>query len=235
MQNDSSWYKQRQEFNDLVDLWDKAQADGIFTSEKKNAEVKSDFFGQSYFADDPDLQEDETSYWSDVVSRSGEMFPDESMVLMEAAKKKATAKKEKASKDVPLGDMGSKPFKRVETSVEKDGLPSLKKKVKDLANKPQLVKPDSYERDGVDKKDNKVKVTAGLAAHPAYEELEKLKKDMEMAERMMSGTDKNGVGGKGLSDKQIKKLEKKFADMRQKISDLSDKFSGEYRGNHYSS
>ena len=58
---------------------------------------------------------------------------------------------------------------------------------------------------------------------------------MEIAERMMSGTDKNGVGGKGLSDKQIKKLEKKFADMRQKISDLSDKFSGDYRGNHYSS
>ena len=127
MQNDSSWYKQRQEFNDLVDLWDKAQADGIFTSEKKNTEVKSDFFGQSYFADDPDLQEDETSYWSDVVSRSGEMFPDESMFLMEAAKKKATAKKEKNTKDVPLGDMGTKPFKRVETSVEKDGLPPLKK------------------------------------------------------------------------------------------------------------
>lgn len=239
--NNDSWYKQRQAFNDLVDLWDKAQADGIFESGAKEAEAKADFFGQSYFADESEFKSDDASYWNDVVSRSGEMFPDESMVLMEAAKNKATAKKKTGKKKSapkkdketqPLGDMGSKPFKRVDTSVEKDGTPSLKKKVKDLANKPQLVKPDTYGADTVDK-ENKVKVTAGLAAHPAFEELEKLKKEMEVAERMMSGMDRNGVGGDGLSDKRIKKLEKKFKDIRQKISDLSSKFSGDYKSSNY--
>lgn len=242
MSNDSSWYKQRQAFNDLVDLWDKAQADGIFESGAKNIEAKSDFFGQSYYAsDESEFQNDDASYWNDVVSRSGEMFPDESMVLMEAAKNKATAKKKTTKKkpknkkendDQPLGDMGSKPFKKVTTSVEKDGEPNLKDKVKKLANKPQLVKPDTYGSDTVDK-ENKVKVTAGLAAHPAFEELEKLKKEMEVAERMMSGMDKNGVGGEGLSDKKIRQLEKKFKDIRQKISDLSDKFSGDYKSSNY--
>lgn len=237
MQNDSSWYKQRQEFNDLVNLWDKAQADGIFDAGKKEMQAKSDFFGQSYFADEPEFKDNDASHWNDVVSRSGEMFPDESMFLMEAAKKKATAKKKtkkkKEAEPQGLADMGSKPFKRVETSVEKDGVPSLKKKVKDLANKPQLVKPDTYGKDGLEVTGNKVKVTAGLAAHPAFEELEKLKKEMEVAEKMMSGMDKNGVGGKGLSDKKIKSLEKTFRDIRQKIADLSDKFSGDYKSSNY--
>lgn len=73
MSNESSWHKQREEFNDLVNLWDKAVESGIFDSKESKQKPTSDFFGQSK-AQDAGLSDDDSEYWNDVVSRSGRCF-----------------------------------------------------------------------------------------------------------------------------------------------------------------
>lgn len=228
MSNESSWYKQREEFNDLVNLWDQAVASGIFDSAEKNHKPTADFFGQS-LAEDPGLQNQDADYWNDVVSRSGEIFPDENMMLMEAAKKKANENKKKVKKKkdpAKLNADGGKPLNDlVKTTFEKEKKLTNGQKADVVGNQPQKVAPDTLGSDTAGK-DGRVRVTAGLAAHPNLEKLEDLKKKLYTLETEMSDKD-------GLSDKRIRALEKKFQDMFAQIEKLSNELHGKYSDSEY--
>lgn len=228
MSNDSSWYKQREEFNDFVNLWDQAVASGIFDGASKEPRATTDFFGQS-LVQDQGMTGQESDYWNDVVSRSGEIFPDESMVLMEAAKKKATENKKnvKKKKDPSkLNADGGKPLNDlVKTTFEKEKPLTNGKKAAVVGNEPQKVGPDTVGSD-TSGKDGRVRVTAGLAAHPNLQKLEDLKKKLYQLETEMS--DKGG-----LSDKKVRSLEKKFQDMFAQIDKLSNELHGKYSDNEY--
>lgn len=224
MSNDSSWHKQREEFNDLVNLWDQAVQSGIFDSVEKQHRPTSDFFGNSK-VEDPGLNSNDSDYWNSVVSRSGEMFPDESMMLMEAAKKKADdkkkakiAKKKKASmlpaeEGKPLNDL-------VKTTFEKDKKLTNAKKANLVGNEPNKVLPDTVGSD------SRLKVSAGLASHPNLKKIEDAKKKLYNAETEMSDRD-------GLSDKKITALEKKFEELRAMIDKLSNELHGKYADSEY--
>lgn len=228
MSNDSSWHKQREEFNDLVNLWDQALQSGIFDSVEKQQRPTSDFFGNSKVSD-PGMNSNDADYWNDVVSRSGEMFPDESMMLMEAAKKKANEKKKakmmKKMGKLPSAEEGTPLNDLVKTSFEKDKKLTNAKKAQIVGNQPNKVAPDTLGRDGSGKKDG-VKVSAGLASHPNLNKIEDVKKKLYNAEVEMSDRD-------GLSDKKIAALEKKFEDLRAMIEKLSNEMHGKYADNEY--
>jgi len=258
MNHDSSWYQQKQDFDELCRIWDKAQADGIFSERKAEVETRSDFFGNYDLPDDEGIKHSEADYWRDVISRSGELAPDESMVLMEAAKKKAAAKKKKINKakkttknldelgvediekeikrfkktkfgkggDTATGDVDiTPPYKRVQSSVEYGDIPSLKKKVKVLANQPQHVRPDTV---GADQQDQhgRVKVNAGLAAHPRYGDIEDLKHKIEQAGAEMSSLT-------GLDMKKAESFDKKYIKLMAKLEKLSSDLVTSYRKNQY--
>lgn len=227
-----SWHKQKEEFDKLCSLWDNAQAQGIFKPTSVDQSPKSDFFG-NYSVEEKSFDYENANYWSDVVSRSGQMFPDESTVLMEAqkineAKKKdpvkKTAKVEKKAGQYQVD--GGKPLNDlVKTSLEGAGKLSKKSKAKTLANTPNPVYPDTVGSDTVDKQ-GKVKVTAGLAIHPLFGKLEKLKKDLYDLEVKMSTNS-------GLDDKKAKSFEKQFASLRNQIEKISNQMGGDFKSAQY--
>jgi len=250
-----SWHKQKQDFESLCKIWDKAQADGIFAEKNSPVETRSDFFGNYSLPDDGGIRGSEADYWADVISRSGELAPDESMMLMEQAKKKAAAKakknekyrksiteegnertskevsafkKKKAGKggDSATGDVDiTPPFERVKSSVEYGKIPSLKKKVKHLANQPNFIKPDTVGPDTMDQEE-RVLVTAGLAAHPLYGEIENLKHKIEQAGAEMSNI-------YGLDAKKAKAFDKKYMDLMAKLEKLSSDLVASYEKSRY--
>jgi hypothetical protein len=253
-----SWHKQKQDFESLCKIWDKAQADGIFAEKNSSVETRSDFFGNYTLPEDTGIKNDDAGHWMDVISRSAELAPDESMMLMEAAKKKAAAKKKKVAKaakseddlnelgiediekevkrfkksksgkggDVATGDVDiTAPFARVKSSLEYGKIPSLKKKVKNLANQPQHVNPGSVGPDQQDQHD-RVLVTAGLAAHPKYGEIEKLKHKIEQAGSEMSGLT-------GLDEKKAKAFDDKYIKLMAKLEKLSSDLVTSYKKSRY--
>lgn len=224
-----SWHKQKEEFDKLCDLWDNAQQQGIFKSASVDQSPKSDFFG-NFNVEEKSLDYDKANYWSDVVSRSGEMFPDETTVLMEAQKKaeKVTAKKgNKVEKKAGQYQVdGGKPLNDlVKTSLEGAGKLSKKAKAKTLANTPNPVYPDTVGPDTVDKQ-NRVRVTAGLAVHPLFGKLEKLKKDLYDLEVKMNTA-------MGLDNKKAKSLEKQFNSLRNQIEKISNQMGGDFKSAQY--
>lgn len=218
------WEKSKSDFNDLVSLWDKALKDGIFEDSQKNSASSGDFFGNTNLAD-KGINSDDTDYWNDVVSRSGEMFPDENMVLMEAAKKKEK-EKEKVAKG--FGDMsGDKPFdhekSRVKTSLEKlSKTPTASKKAYDLANSPNHNYPDTAGPD------SELKVSDGLAASKDLLKLEKLKLALYNLEVQMNSKS-------GLDEAKAKSLNKKFMKLVDEINSISNNFGGNYADREYKS
>ena len=230
MSDSNSWANQKADFNDLCKLWDKAQSDGIFGAKEINQDKRSDFFGQHDFPEDVELAANDAAYWDDVLQRSGELVPDESMVLMEAARKKAQQNKKKVEKKedkksslataiskAKKGDNGadgdpgvSKPFARVSTSLQDAKVPSTKEKAKRLAKLNNPISQTTLGRDGVDQH-GRVQVSAGLAAHPLYSELESLKLELNKAEEKMirlAAMAKSTEGMKSTFDRLQKKIDK---------------------------
>ena len=247
MSNESSWANQKQDFNDLCKLWDKAQNDGIFDAKGKNQDTRQDFFGQHDFPEEVELTSDDSNYWDDVLRRSGELMPDESMVLMEAARKKAEKAKNKSDKPVkskkssdsektPLahktgsgkklqsgatGDPGvDKHFHRVATSLDNAKLPSIASKAKRLAAANNPVPQSSFGDDSADS-EGRVKVTAGLAAHPLYHDIEKIKLELNQAEEKMLRM--------AAMAKSTESMKKTFDRLQKKLDNLCRKVTGNYK------
>lgn len=224
----TNWEKNKSDFNDLVDLWDKALKDGIFEDAKPAKSSSEDFFGNVSNSDESQIGDSQSNDWDSIIARSGEMFPDENMVLMEAARKNA---KKKETEGKPLGNLaGNKPFDydkaRVKTTLEKEGMNAKPgPKAKDLANLPQQVKPDTKGKDGEDKS-GKPRVTAGLAANPSLSALEKLKLKLYDIEVKMNTKD-------GLDDKKAKSMEKQFTKLLNQIEKISNEFSSSYSNSEY--
>jgi hypothetical protein len=244
MSDASSWAQQKVAFDDLCKLWDKAQSDGIFDVKGKNQDSRSDFFGQLDFPEEVELTQNDSDYWDAVLQRSGELMPDESMVLMEAARKKAEKNKKSAGKvskkeDKPKGTLGekpssgkkgdngangdpgvSKPFTRVSTSLDTAKLPSVAAKAKRLASLNNPVPQSSFGDDSRDQ-DGKVKVTAGLAAHPLYNDIEKLKLELNVAEEKMLRM--------AAMAKSTDSMKKTFERLQKRMDSLCRKVTGDYK------
>jgi hypothetical protein len=228
----NSWENSKDEFDKLCGLWDKALSDGIFNDATQPKREPKDFFGNTHFDVSKNINNKDAEYWDDVISRSGEIMPDENMILMEAAKKEGKKKSNESKKDEkPLGDMsGNKPFDlhkaRVKTSLETSGKGGTEaKKAKILANTPNFVSPNTVGPDTVDK-ENKTKITSGLAASETFTELEKLKLKLYDLEVKMNNSN-------GLDEKKAKSLQKQFINVRQKIEDISNSFGGSYKDREY--
>lgn len=214
---ENQWHNQKKEFDDLVNMWDKALQDGVFKAPVQQGDNKSDFFGNYKTEVQEEAEKEEVDTWNNILSRSGEIIPDENMVLMEAAKKND----KKAEKKLPNGtDKGTPLNDLVKTSLEKAGKVDEKSKAKKLANTPNPVYPDTVGSDTVDK-DGHVKVTAGLAAHPKYKELEELKKKVYELEVEM------------IKDVKNKTYENKIKTLNKKIADISDDIGGTYKDSPY--
>ncbi len=219
----NNWEQNKIDFASLVNLWDKALESGVFNDVKKDDKTSQDFFGNTHFEDAKEINQNDAEYWDKVIGKSAEVFPDETTVLMEAARKKETENKK------GLGDLKGDKFSgkdRVKTTLEKEGSKATEKgKAKILANTPNFVKPDTVGSDTTDK-EGKPRVTAGLAADAKFSSLEKLKLKLYDLEVKMSG--KNG-----LDDKKAKSLEKQFSKILGQIEKISNSFGGSYKDSEY--
>jgi hypothetical protein len=229
MSND--WEKSKSDFNDLVKLWDDALKQGIFEDSKTVGKDSADFFGNTHVEENPNIGSGDYDNWNDIISRSGELFPDENMVLMEAARKKDKKIPEQPVKG--FGNLsGDKPFtgekSKVKTTMGKEGKgASVKKNVEAKLKSPNPIVVSSVGSDTTDK-DGKVRVTAGLAADEKLSSLEKLKLKLYDLECKMNTKD-------GLDDKKAKSMEKQFSKLLQKIEKISNEFGGTYKNSQYHS
>jgi hypothetical protein len=225
----TAWQDGKNEFDRLCGLWDKALSDGIFNDSTSPKAEPKDFFGNTHFDTPSDINQEDADGWDNIISRSGELMPDENMILMEAARKKE--KKDGKADGKPLGDLsGDKPFDlhkaRVKTSLEtsgKGGTPAKKAKI--LANTPNFVRPETTGNDSVDK-EGKTKISSGLAADESFIELEKLKLKLYDLEVKMNASN-------GLDEKKAKGLQKQFMKIRDKIEEISNSFGGSYKDREY--
>jgi hypothetical protein len=209
---DNNWQAQKQDFDDLVNLWDKALAAGIFKDTPRAQPPKVDFFG-NYKTEGKETAAEEIERWANIISRSGEISPDENTILMEAAKKKDSKKDE----GKPLNDL-------VKTSLEKAGKLSKKSKAKTLANTPNPVYPDTTGSDTTGKGAvGPVKVTAGLAVDDKFAKLEGLKIKLYDLEVQM------------IKDKTGKSYGKKMNKIQKDIEKISNSFGGNFKNNSYRS
>lgn len=226
-----NWEKSKSDFNDLVKLWDDALKKGIFEDSKTAKNNSYDFFGNTHVDNSSSIHYDDSDNWNDIISRSGELFPDENMVLMEAARKKDKKIPEQPVKG--FGNLsGDKPFvgekSKVKTTMGKEGkAASVKKNVESKLKARNPIPMSTIGSDTTDK-DGKVKVTAGLAVDERFSALEKLKLKLYDLECKMNT--KNG-----LDDKKAKSMEKQFSNLLQKIEKISSEFGGTNKDSQYHS
>jgi hypothetical protein len=255
-----SWHQQKQDFESLCKIWDKAQADGIFAERSSNVEKRSDFFGNYDLPEDQGINDGEADHWSDVLSRSGEIKPDESMMLMEAAKKKAAAQKKKSVK---------KKVSKDKKDLDEMGAEAIGKETKSFAKKKagkggdsgtgdyDITKPYSRVKTSVetDNIPSLVKKVKRLANQPNPVKPDSFGPDATDQDNTnyvsagWAGDPKYGEIEKlkhdlqkaeqymssltGLDNKKIKVMEKKLRDLSDKLEKVSSDLVTSYRKSKY--
>ena len=257
MNHESSWDRQKQDFESLCRLWDQAQADGIFTERNSPVESRADFFGNYQLPEDQGIQNNEAEYWSNVLSRSAELVPDESMMLMEAAKKKVGTKKT------------AKKSKSAEKDLDQQGVDAISKETKKFAKAksgkggdtatgdydvtaPYKRVKTSVETDDIPSLVKKVKVLANepQKVDPGTFGPDSTDQDntnyvtagwagdpnydeIEKLKHDFEKAERMMSGLTGLDNKKIKELKKEFRDLRKKIDKVSSNLVANYRKNRY--
>jgi hypothetical protein len=258
----NSWDQQKQDFESLCKIWDKAQEAGIFAERKSPVENRSDFFGNYDLPEDGGIKSREADYWADVLSRSGELAPDESMMLMEAARKKAAAKKKKEVAKKKSSDSKKK-------DLDDQGAEEIGKETKKFAKKksgkggdtatgdyditpPYSRVKTSVETDDIPSLTKKVKRLANQPQKVAPDTFGPDSTDQSNTNYVSagwSGDPKYGAIEKlkhdlqkaeqqmssltGLDNKKIKLMEKTLRDLRDKIEKVSSDLVTNYRKSKY--
>jgi hypothetical protein len=235
----SEWEKQKKFIKDLCDTWEDSKRKDSIKSKKTFENKAYCTLEESFDYTSASYQKDWDRIFKHKLNYSTE--DGDGSLLNEAAKKsrkkkvgkKTTAKKSAFKENKP----NKKPFDllnpdsfsyvdmqaSLEKSYSKDT--DLVSKVKKLANLPNKVDSHTYGRDGSDKS-GKVKVSAGWTEDPNMRKLEDLKRKLHDLESSMSKPD-------GLDELKAKKMNKKFDKLKDDIANLSDKFVGDYKTNHY--
>lgn len=238
----TEWEKQKKFIKDLCNTWEKSKAKNTI---KGNEVVENKAYctlKESFDYTSTNYQND----WNRIFNHNSKFLSEDGdgSILNEAAKKKVNKKKKTSAKKTsakktyfkenkpnkkPFDLLNPDSFKYVDlkSSLEEpysDDV-NLVKKVKKLANLPNKITSDTYGRDGSDRTD-KTKVSAGWTEDPNMRKLEDLKKKLHAAECDMSKPD-------GLDEIKAKKNQKKINKLKDEIANLSDKFVGDYKTNHY--
>jgi hypothetical protein len=258
----NSWDQQKQDFEDLCKVWDKAMASGIFAERKSPVENRSDFFGNYDLPDDGGIKTREADYWSDVLSRSGELAPDESMMLMEAARKKAAAKKKKEiskkkSPDSKKKDLDEKGAEEIGKETKKFAAKKSGKGGDRATGDYDISPPYSRVKTSVETDDipSLVKKVKRLANQPnpvkpdTYGPDSTNQSNTNYVSAGWGGDPKYGAIEKlkhdlqkaeqqmskltGLDNKKIKLMEKTLRDLRDKIEKVSSDLVTNYRKSKY--
>ncbi len=238
----SEWEKQKNFIKDLCDTWEKSKKKKVINSNEVVENKAYCTLEESFDYTSSNYQDD----WDRIFNHKSKFFSEDGdgSILNEATKKtskkkvskkkkapsakKAVMKENKPNKN-PYDLLNPDAFKYVDlkASIEEPDATDTKlvPKVKKLANLPNRVNSDTYGRDG-SAKSGKTKVAAGWTEDPNMRKLEDLKKKLYDLECKMSNPD-------GLDEVKAKKMEKQFTKLNNDIADLSDKFVGDYKTNHY--
>jgi hypothetical protein len=238
----SEWEKQKKFIKDLCNTWENSKKKKTVSANKvvenkAYCTLKESFnYTSSTYKDD----------WDRIFNHTSKFFTEDGdgSLLNEAARKsvkKKVSKKKKTSSAKKAVMKENKPNKKPYDLLNPDSFKyvdlkssleepysndtDLNSKVKKLANLPNRVNSYTYGRDGSDKS-GKTKVAAGWTEDPNMRKLEDLKKKLYDLECKMSKPD-------GLDEIKAKKMQKQFTKLNNDIADLSDKFTGDYKTNHY--
>lgn len=238
----TEWEKQKNFIKDLCDTWEKSKQEKTVDTDKIvenkaycTLKESFDYTSANYMSD-----------WDRIFNHQSKFLSEDGdgSILCEANKKdskKKVSKKKKAPSAKKAIMKENKPNKKpydllnpdafkyvdLKSSIEEpySDDTALTPKVKKLANLPNKVDSYTYGRDGSDKS-GKTKVAAGWTEDPNMRKLEDLKKKLYDLECKMSKPD-------GLDELKAKKMQKQFTKLNNDIADLSDKFAGDYKTNHY--
>ena len=237
----SEWEKQKNFIKDLCDTWENSKKENAVDGDKIVENKAYCTLKESFDYTSSNYQDD----WDRIFNHKSKFFTEDGdgSILNEAAKKKvkkkvskkkapsakkAVMKENKPNKN-PYDLLNPDAFKYVDlkASIEEPEATDtdLVPKVKKLANLPNRVNSDTYGRDG-SAKSGKTRVSAGWTEDPNMRKLEDLKKKLYDLECKMSKPD-------GLDEVKAKKMEKQFTKLNNDIAELSDKFVGDYKTNHY--
>lgn len=237
----TEWEKQKNFIKGLCDTWEKSK-------KKKTVDTNKIVENKAYCTLKESFDYTSSNYmddWDRIFKHQSKFISEDGdgSILNEAAKrsgkkkvsrkkspsaKKSVMKENKPNKN-PYDLLNPDAFKYVDlkSSIEEpySNNKQLAPKVKKLANLPNKVDSHTYGKDGSDKS-GKTKVAAGWTEDPNMRKLEDLKKKLYDLECKMSSPD-------GLDESKAKKMQKQFTKLNNDIADLSDKFVGDYKTNHY--
>jgi len=238
----SEWEKQKNFIKDLCNTWEKSKKKKVINSNEVFENKAYCTLKESFDYTSSNYQDD----WDRIFKHKSKFFSEDGdgSLLNEAAKKKPkkkVSKKKKSSSFKKAVMKENKPNKNpydllnpdafkyvnLKSSIEEPDATDtdLVPKVKKLANIPNKVDSHTYGRDG-SAKSGKTRVSAGWTEDPNMRKLEDLKKKLYDLECKMSDPD-------GLDEVKAKKMQKQFTRLNSDIADLSDKFAGDYKTNHY--
>jgi hypothetical protein len=193
--------------DDWVDMWEKAQADGVFANAPRpKAHNPGSYFGMQYAGADADLPpaEADTEYWNQVYQRSSNAgdAPDVAEPIITEQKK-------------PVEKLRKKKKRRINEDAKSD--------VGDIA-KVQGRTPNPIYHYNVGK-DQEPHVTPNWSSGPELNQLIELKVKLHALEGKV-----NTMLGQGKSDRQVQKLEAELRKLRTRLDELSDSLHGGWAG-----
>lgn len=220
------------DFGDWVDMWEKAQTDGVFKDAPKPPRPAGslDFFGQ-YPTLDTDIPADapDTEYWRQVYDRSVDSGDAPDLAAPSVFTEQKKPEKSKKPVEKPSKSRSTPPRKKRKKSKQlrefagdevKGRDPELAKKVVGAAARSP--NPIYYYSAG---KDQDLHVTPNWSDGKELVELHDLKIKLHQLEGKL-----NAMIGVGKPDTQVKKLEQELRTLRDRLDDLSDNLHGGWAG-----
>jgi hypothetical protein len=220
--------KQQVGFEDWVDMWEKAQADGTFKDAPKPPAPSNpgSFFGMQYAGADADLPpgDAETEYWNQVYQRSNNAgdAPDIAAPEVLQEQKKPVEKPVEKPRKARLPER--KPLPETRPLKEAKNHDPSNAELGKIA-KAQLRSPNPiyYYSAG---KDQEPHVTQNWAmGGKEVQELEEVKVKLHQLENKLAT-----MMGEGKPDRQVQKLESELRKLRDRLDELSDSLHGGWVG-----
>lgn len=199
------------QFNNWVDMWDKASGQMGKEAPIKKPTSNFSFFGMSSVDDNTidDINNSDVDGWNDVNDRTTQLYAPVGDLLTEAEEKKKKKSKKKKNK------VSSKEKNKSEEPEydEEDGFDSIL--AKNVGDKNQFVGPNPVHFSSVGK-DQKLRVTPNWTSGDALIALAKLKSMMYSLECEM-------LTSEALGGNNVVELEKRLSSMGRQFDKLSQK------------
>jgi hypothetical protein len=221
------------QFNNWVDMWDKAQGSMPAVSPTRQTQASNSFFGMNSVEDDTvfddDIRKNDIEVWKDVSNRTDQVHAKvDSESLFNEAAKKDKKKKAKSKPKTTKPEDGLSPVVIIKSAPgsaadstgeeadpdEEEGIGAIL--ARSLGDEDQFASPNPIHFASVGK-DQKLRVTPNWTSGTALAALAKLKSLMYDLECEMLTAE--ALGGKNLSqlENRLEGLQKQFDTFSQKI------------------